>query len=78
MIAIASAEAEEVMKQVKVSADAAEIVKAKVAEVKSAAEELVEQIKIDTDIAQGKLELAKPALEEAEAALNVLIITDSI
>lgn len=62
------------MKQVKVSADAAEIVKAKVAEVKSGAEELVEQIKIDTNIAQGKLELAKPALDEAEAALNVNVL----
>lgn len=63
------------MKQVKISADAAEIVKAKVAEVKSAAEELVEQISKDTAIAQGKLELAKPALDEAEAALNVTNLT---
>lgn len=68
---IASNEAEVVMQQVKVSADAAEIVKAKVAEVKSKAEELVAQIKEDTVIAEGKLELAKPALDEAEAALNV-------
>lgn len=53
------------------SKDAAEIVKAQVAEIKAAAEILVAAIKADTKVAMGKLAEAKPALDEAEAALNV-------
>lgn len=52
-------------------AEAAEVVKAAVAKIKQAAEVLVEEIAVDTNVAKGKLEAAQPALDEAEAALNV-------
>lgn len=52
-------------------AAAAEIVKAEVAKIKQSVEVLVEEITIDTKFSQGKLEAAQPALDEAEAALNV-------
>lgn len=55
----------------KVSADAAEIIKAEVSKIKGAAETLVSQISADTAVAMVKLASAKPALDEAEAALNV-------
>lgn len=71
MIAVATAEAEVILASVSKVADAAEVVKAEVAKIKQAAEVLVEEIAIDTKIAKGKLEAAQPALDEAEAALNV-------
>lgn len=71
IIVVATDEAEKVLLEVKVLADAAEIVKVEVLEIKSAAETLVEQITVDTEVAMAKLDLAKPALDEAEAALNV-------
>lgn len=52
-------------------AEAAEAVKAEVAKIKQSAQILVEEISVDTNFAKGKLEAAKPALDEAEAALNV-------
>ena len=67
----ASKAAEIVLEEVKVSAEAAEVVKAGVAKIKAGAEEMVEQISADKVVALGKLALAKPALDEAEAALNV-------
>lgn len=53
------------------SAKAAEVIKSQVSVIKESAEELVAQITVDTEIAMGKLSEAKPALDEAEAALNV-------
>lgn len=64
-------EASIVQEEVEVSAKAAEIIKAQVAEIKAGAETMVAQIMVDNEIAMDKLALAKPALDEAEAALNV-------
>lgn len=53
-------------------------IKADVAKIKEAAEILVEQIEIETTKAQGQLEFAQPALDEAAAALNVRTINKSV
>lgn len=52
-------------------ASAAETVKAEVKEVADRATAIVEEIAVDKGIAEEKLEAARPALEEAEAALLV-------
>ena len=75
-LAIASAKADEVLKEVTVKATAAEKVKNQVQKVKDKAQAIVDSIEKDKAIAEEKLEAARPALEEAEAALNTIKPTD--
>ncbi|XP_030831333.1 dynein heavy chain 5, axonemal isoform X2 [Strongylocentrotus purpuratus] len=71
-LAVASKKAEEVLAAVAVKATAAEKVKSQVQKVKDKAQAIVDEINIDKASAMGKLEAAKPALEEAEKALNTI------
>uniref|UniRef100_A0A669EDY7 Dynein axonemal heavy chain 8 n=1 Tax=Oreochromis niloticus TaxID=8128 RepID=A0A669EDY7_ORENI len=69
-LAIASVKADKVLAEVTVSAEAATIVKNEVQVVKDKAQTIVEGIGKEKIVAEAKLEAAKPALEEAKAALN--------
>ena len=71
-LVIANAEAERVLAEVSATAAQAEKIKAQVQKVKDKAEAIVKAIEADKIIAEGKLEAARPALEEAEAALNTI------
>ncbi|XP_054290039.1 dynein axonemal heavy chain 8-like [Macrosteles quadrilineatus] len=75
-IAVATSKAEEVLADVTVVATAAERVKAEVEEVKDKATAIVREIEADKAVAEEKLEAARPALEEAEAALLTIKSTD--
>ncbi|XP_071819604.1 dynein axonemal heavy chain 5-like isoform X1 [Apostichopus japonicus] len=71
-LAIASKRADQVLATVTVSAQAAEKVKAQVQKVKDKAQAIVDEINGDKKIALEKLAAAKPALDEAERALNTI------
>ena len=68
-LAVASKEAEKVLMEVTEKATAAEAVKAEVQKVKDKAQAVADVITADKLVAEGKLEVAKPALKEAEDAL---------
>jgi dynein heavy chain, axonemal len=61
----------QVLEEVTMSAQAAEVVKASVKQVKDKAQAIVDGIAKEKAVAEVKLEAARPALEEAEAALQV-------
>ncbi|XP_077876201.1 dynein axonemal heavy chain 8 isoform X2 [Ictidomys tridecemlineatus] len=71
-LAVASIKADEVLAEVTISAQASAKVKNEVQEVKDKAQKIVDEIDSEKVIAESKLEAAKPALEEAEAALNTI------
>eukprot|EP00731_Ephydatia_muelleri_P018279 Em0011g319a len=75
-LAGASAKADEVLREVTVKATEAEKVKAAVQKVKDKAQALVDDIAADKAVAEGKLEMARPALEEAESALQTIKASD--
>uniref|UniRef100_A0A3Q2QYM0 Dynein axonemal heavy chain 8 n=1 Tax=Fundulus heteroclitus TaxID=8078 RepID=A0A3Q2QYM0_FUNHE len=75
-LAIASAKADKVLAEVTVSAEAANKVKDEVEIVAQRAQTLVDGIGKEKAIAERKLEKAKPALDQATAALNTISPAD--
>ncbi len=75
-LVVANAEAEVVLKEVTSKAQAAEKVKASVQVVKDKAQKVADVISADKVVAEGKLEAAKPALEQAEMALQTIKASD--
>ncbi|VDP25886.1 unnamed protein product, partial [Schistosoma mattheei] len=69
---IANKEAEEVLRTVTVQQNAATEVRNKVQVVKDKAQAIVDDIDREKVLAEAKLEAAKPALQEAEDALNTI------
>ncbi|CAM2111330.1 unnamed protein product [Caretta caretta] len=71
-LALASVKADKVLAEVTVSAEASAKVKNEVQGVKDKAQKIVDEIDSEKVVAETKLEAARPALEEAEAALNTI------
>ncbi|XP_078482966.1 dynein axonemal heavy chain 8 [Ciona intestinalis] len=75
-LAVASVKADQVLKEVTVSATAAEKVKNSVLKVKEKAQIIVDSIAVEKVSAESKLEAAEPALKAAEDALNTIKAAD--
>ncbi|GAB1603179.1 hypothetical protein Ahia01_000598400 [Argonauta hians] len=75
-LTLATEKAETVLSEVTQKARATEQSKDKVQKVKDIAQQIVDSIATDKNIAMEKLEAARPALEEAEAALNTIRPSD--
>ncbi|KAM4694178.1 LOW QUALITY PROTEIN: dynein axonemal heavy chain 8 [Discoglossus pictus] len=71
-LAVASMKADKVLAEVAETALAATKVKNEVQIVKDRAQKIVDQIATEKIVAESKLEAARPAMEEAEAALNTI------
>uniref|UniRef100_H2YUI8 AAA+ ATPase domain-containing protein n=1 Tax=Ciona savignyi TaxID=51511 RepID=H2YUI8_CIOSA len=75
-LAVASVKADKVLKEVTVSAQAAEKVKNAVLKVKEKAQIIVDSIAVEKSAAETKLEAAEPAMRAAEDALNTIKAAD--
>ncbi|XP_019712193.1 dynein heavy chain 8, axonemal [Hippocampus comes] len=71
-LVVASAKADKVLAEVMVRTEAATIIKNEVQTVSDKAQMIVDEITQERAIAEEKLEAAKPALQEAENALNTI------